>query len=45
MTISNVADVHFAPTDLNRRNLAGTGVAAERIVVTGNTVIDALYDP
>ena len=43
MTISNVADLHFAPTDLNRQNLTGTGVAAERIVVTGNTVIDALF--
>ena len=37
-----IADIHFAPTDRNKRNLLLEGVPAERIVVTGNTVIDAL---
>ena len=37
-----LADVHFAPTDTARANLLGEGVPGERIVVTGNTVIDAL---
>lgn len=37
-----IADVHFAPTKLNRDNLAGEGVRAENIYITGNTVIDAL---
>jgi UDP-N-acetylglucosamine 2-epimerase (non-hydrolysing) len=37
-----VADLHFAPTAWARDNLLGEGVAAERIVVTGNPVIDAL---
>jgi UDP-N-acetylglucosamine 2-epimerase (non-hydrolysing) len=36
------ADFHFAPTERARQNLLRTGVADERIVVTGNTVIDAL---
>lgn len=37
-----LADVHFAPTRLNRDNLLNEGVKAESIYVTGNTVIDAL---
>ncbi|WP_338824307.1 UDP-N-acetylglucosamine 2-epimerase [Moorella humiferrea] len=37
-----LADIHFAPTATARDNLLREGVAAERIYVTGNTVIDAL---
>ncbi len=37
-----VADLHFAPTQLNRRNLLAEGIPNDRIVVTGNPVIDAL---
>jgi UDP-N-acetylglucosamine 2-epimerase len=37
-----VADLHFAPTERARSNLLAEGVPGERIVVTGNTVIDAL---
>jgi UDP-N-acetylglucosamine 2-epimerase (non-hydrolysing) len=37
-----VADLHFAPTQHSRRNLLREGVAPENIIVTGNTVIDAL---
>jgi UDP-N-acetylglucosamine 2-epimerase (non-hydrolysing) len=33
---------HFAPTERARDNLLAEGVPAERILVTGNTVIDAL---
>lgn len=33
---------HFAPTQSSRRNLLREGVADANIVVTGNTVIDAL---
>lgn len=39
---SYLADLHFAPTTGARDNLLKEGVAADRIVVTGNTVIDAL---
>jgi UDP-N-acetylglucosamine 2-epimerase (non-hydrolysing) len=35
-------DIHFAPTESARRNLLREGVPAERIVVTGNTIVDAL---
>lgn len=34
---------HFAPTQLSRQNLLGEGVDDSSIIVTGNTVIDALY--
>ncbi len=37
-----IARLHFAPTETNRSNLLGEGIAAEKIFVTGNTVIDAL---
>ena len=38
----HMADVHFAPTERNRQNLLKEGIPDEKIVVTGNTVIDAL---
>ncbi|MGQ0550689.1 MAG: non-hydrolyzing UDP-N-acetylglucosamine 2-epimerase [Armatimonadota bacterium] len=41
---SALADLHFAPTARARANLLTEGVAAERILVTGNTEIDALLD-
>jgi UDP-N-acetylglucosamine 2-epimerase (non-hydrolysing) len=39
---SVLATWHFAPTESARANLLAEGVPNERIVVTGNTVIDAL---
>jgi len=39
---SVAADLHFAPTEWARQNLLAEGIAAERILVTGNPVIDAL---
>ncbi|MEU7256974.1 UDP-N-acetylglucosamine 2-epimerase (non-hydrolyzing) [Streptomyces rimosus] len=40
--IAELSDLHLAPTHAARRNLLAQGVAADRIVVTGNTVIDAV---
>jgi UDP-N-acetylglucosamine 2-epimerase (non-hydrolysing) len=37
-----LADLHFAPTDLARRNLLAEGIPASAIHVTGNTGVDAL---
>jgi len=37
-----LADLHFAPTGTARAHLEREGVPRDRIVVTGNTVIDAL---
>jgi UDP-N-acetylglucosamine 2-epimerase len=39
---SLVTDLHFAPTEQARRNLRREGVPDNCIVLTGNTVIDAL---
>lgn len=38
-----IASYHFAPTPLSRQNLLKENVDEDRITVTGNTVIDALY--
>ncbi len=38
----HLAELHFAPTENNRKNLLAEGIPAGRIAVTGNTVIDAL---
>lgn len=40
--IDQLADLCFAPTELNRRALRAEGVAEEKIFVTGNTGVDAL---
>ena len=39
---THLADLHFAPTEMARRNLLEEGIDPGAIVVTGNTVIDAL---
>lgn len=38
-----IATYNFAPTQLSRKNLLAEGVSEDKITVTGNTVIDALY--
>ena len=38
-----IAEIFFAPTVGDAENLLREGIAAEKIHVTGNTVIDALY--
>lgn len=42
--ISQIADLHCAPSDEARRNLLQEGTAQHSVVVTGNTVIDALTE-
>jgi UDP-N-acetylglucosamine 2-epimerase (non-hydrolysing) len=37
-----IADLHFAPTEQSKQNLIHEGVPAENVLVTGNTIIDAL---
>lgn len=39
-----LADLHFAPTSMAKDNLLQEYVADERILITGNTVIDALLE-
>lgn len=37
-----LADLHFAPTETSYRNLLNEAVPSKNILITGNTVIDAL---
>jgi UDP-N-acetylglucosamine 2-epimerase (non-hydrolysing) len=39
-----ITRLHFAPTEQSRANLLADNVPADHVVVTGNTVIDALLD-
>lgn len=39
-----LAELHFAPTEISRQNLITENIAENKIIVTGNTVIDALFD-
>ncbi|WP_047049150.1 non-hydrolyzing UDP-N-acetylglucosamine 2-epimerase [Vibrio mexicanus] len=38
----SLANIHFAPTETSKRNLLAENIPESSIVVTGNTVIDAL---
>lgn len=38
-----IASIHFSPTELSKKNLLDENIAERNIIVTGNTVIDALY--
>jgi UDP-N-acetylglucosamine 2-epimerase (non-hydrolysing) len=40
---SRIATYNFAPTQLSKQNLLDEGITEDKIFVTGNTVIDALY--
>ena len=40
--VGRLADLHFSPTPKAKQNLLDEGVSEDKIVVTGNTVIDAL---
>ncbi|WP_337967388.1 UDP-N-acetylglucosamine 2-epimerase (non-hydrolyzing) [uncultured Flavobacterium sp.] len=39
-----IADFHFAPTNASKENLLAENVSPDSILVTGNTVIDALLE-
>ena len=41
--VSSLADFHFAPTEAARDNLLKENTPSDRIWVTGNTAIDALF--
>lgn len=40
---SRVADIHFAPTEVNKKSLLKENISEDKIHVVGNTVIDALF--
>jgi len=39
-----LADLHFAPTETSKKNLLVENVSEDKIIITGNTVIDALLE-
>ncbi|NQD70228.1 UDP-N-acetylglucosamine 2-epimerase (non-hydrolyzing) [Sphingobacterium shayense] len=39
-----ISDFHFAPTNASEQNLVLENIANDAIIVTGNTVIDALFE-
>lgn len=41
---SKIADLHFCPTETSKLNLFNEGVNESQLFVTGNTVVDALYE-
>lgn len=41
---SRISSIHFAPTEWAKENLLLEGINTENIVVSGNTVIDALFE-
>lgn len=40
--VGRIASLHFAPTETAKQNLLKEGITEDKILVTGNTVIDAL---
>ena len=41
--ISKLASFHFTPTLRSKQNLLSEGIIEDRIITTGNTVIDAIH--
>lgn len=41
--VSKIANIHFAPTQEAKANLIREGINEDKILVTGNTVIDSLF--
>jgi UDP-N-acetylglucosamine 2-epimerase (non-hydrolysing) len=39
----HISDYLFAPTEISRENLRKEGIAEEKIHVTGNTIVDSVY--
>ncbi|GAB1452035.1 UDP-N-acetylglucosamine 2-epimerase (non-hydrolyzing) [Draconibacterium sp.] len=40
---SRIASLNFPPTEISRQNLLSEGIEEKKMIVTGNTVIDALH--
>ena len=43
VVVDHISDYLFAPTEVARKNLLNEGIDKERIYVTGNTIVDAVY--
>ena len=40
----HLSDLCLAPTETNRANLAAEGIGGDKVLITGNTVVDAVLD-
>lgn len=40
--VDRISDILFAPTDIAKKNLKNEGIKDKQIIITGNTVVDAL---
>lgn len=40
----HLADLCLAPTEVNRANLAAEGIGGDKVLMTGNTVVDAVLE-
>lgn len=40
----HLSDLCLAPTETNRANLAAEGIGGDKVIITGNTVVDAVMD-
>lgn len=40
---TQITDFHYPPTELSQQNLIKEGVPTDKVLITGNTVIDALF--
>ena len=43
IVVDHISDYLFAPTEVAKRNLLKEGISEEKIYVTGNTIVDAVY--
>ena len=43
-SIDSIADLHLAPTYQNKENLIREGIPDDKIIITGNTIIDLLKE-
>ena len=44
IVVDHLADLCLAPTETNRANLAAEGIGGDRVILTGNTVVDAVLE-
>jgi UDP-N-acetylglucosamine 2-epimerase (non-hydrolysing) len=42
--VDHLADLCLAPTETNRANLAAEGIGGDRVLLTGNTIVDAVCE-
>ena len=44
VVVDHLSDLCLAPTEVNKSNLAAEGIGGDKVLLTGNTVVDAVLD-